>query len=49
MLFLLQVRQDSNLQHPVLETGALAVGATDLYIRSLYLSFTSLCNVCLRK
>ena len=30
ILLVLQVRQDSNLQHPVLETGALAVGATDL-------------------
>jgi hypothetical protein len=25
-----QARQDSNLQHPVLETGALAIGATGL-------------------
>jgi hypothetical protein len=27
-----QARQDLNLQHPVLETGALPVGATDLYM-----------------
>jgi hypothetical protein len=30
LLFKWQVRRESNPQHPVLETGALPIGATDL-------------------
>ena len=32
----MQARQDANLQHPVLETGALPIGATGLSTRQLF-------------
>ena len=40
-----QARRDSNPHHPVLETGALAVGATGLCL--IYL--VSRCRVCARQ
>ncbi len=33
--FIDQARQDSNLQHSVLETDALPIGATGLWLRAL--------------
>ena len=45
-----QARRDSNPQHPVLETGALAIRATGLQQNSIQPCYlVSLCTVCVRQ